>query len=63
MECAPGLKEAAEQQLSGRAKPLHPKKQTSAEQGWLAASNPNQETLWPKATHFEKPQLFQVKQY
>ena len=49
--------------LLGAAGPLHPTKLTSAEQGWLAASNPNQETPSPGATHFEKPQLFQMDQY
>jgi hypothetical protein len=58
----PHLAAEAVRQSSGPAKPLHPKKRTSVEQGWLVASNPNQETLWPEATHFEKLQHFQMNQ-
>jgi hypothetical protein len=44
------------------AKPVRPKKRTSAEQGWLVASNPNRETPSPVATHFAKLQHFQMNQ-
>jgi len=47
----------------GAAKPLRRKKRTCAEQGLLAASNPNRETPSPAATHFEKLQLLQANQY